>query len=107
MLTPTPARADLPDAQFPALPQSPGAPLEDITTPIQASSHAQSSGPTYRGDPPQPAPAPVSGPSPPVHLAHADPFARARIAAVQSRVAAPVLSDPRLPPPAPVFSLLP
>ena len=104
MLTPTPARADLPDAQFPALPQSPGAPLEDITTPIQASSHAQLSGPTYRGDPPQPAPAPVSGPSPPVHLAHADPFARARIAAVQSRVAASVLSDPRPPPPAPVFS---
>ena len=61
MLTPTPARADLPDAQLPALPQSPGAPLEDITTPIQASLHAQSSGPTYRGDPPQPAPAPVSG----------------------------------------------
>ena len=46
----------------------------------------------------------VSGPSPPVHLAHADPFARARIAAVQSRVAAPVLSDPRPPPPAPAFS---
>ena len=79
-------------------------PLEDITTPVQASPFAQSSGPTYRGDPPTPAPAPVSGPSPPVHLAHADPFARARIAAVQSRVAAPVLSDPRPPPPAPVFS---
>ena len=63
-----------------------------------------SSGPTYCGGPPQPAPAPVAGPSPPVHLAHADPFARARIAAVQSRVAAPVLSDPRPPPPAPVFS---
>ena len=104
MLAPTSARVDLLDAQLPALPQSPGAPLEDITTPIQASLHAQSSGPTYRGDPPQPAPAPVSGPSPPVHLAHADPFARARIAAVQSRVAAPVLSDPRPPPTAPVFS---
>ena len=33
-----------------------------------------------------------------------DPFARARIAAVQSRVAAPVVSDPRPPPPVPVFS---
>ena len=32
------------------------------------------------------------------------PFARARIAAAQSRVAAPVLSDPRPPPSAPVFS---
>ena len=26
MLAPTPARTDLPDARFPALPQSPGAP---------------------------------------------------------------------------------
>ena len=59
---------------------------------------------TYRGDPPTTPPAPVLGPSPVVHLAHSDPFARARIAAVQSRVAAPVLSDPRLPPPVPVFS---
>ena len=56
------------------------------------------------GDPPTPPPAPVSGLSPTVHLAHSDPFARARIAAVQSRVAAPVLSDPRPPPPVPVFS---
>ena len=104
MLAPTRARADPPDARFPALPQSPGASLEDITTPVQAPPFVQLSGPTYRGDPPTPAPAPVSGPSPPVHLAHADPFARARMAAVQSRVAAPVLSDPRPPPPVPVFS---
>ena len=69
-----------------------------------ASPFAQSSEPTYRGDPPTPPPAPVLGPSPAVHLAHSDPFARARIAAVQSRVAAPVLSDPRPPPPVPVFS---
>ena len=104
MLAPTPARADPPDARISALPQSPGARLQNITTPVLASSLAQSSGPTYRGDPPTPAPAPVSGPSPAVHLAHSDPFARARIAAVQSRVAAPVLSDPRPPPPVPVFS---
>ena len=101
---PTPARADPPDARFPAVPQSSGAPVQNITTPVLASPFAQSSGPTYRGDPPQPPPAPVSGPSPVVHLAHSDPFARARIAAVQSRVAAPVLSDPRPPPPAPAFS---
>ena len=40
----------------------------------------------------------------PPRRSHSDPFARARIAAVQSRVAAPVLSDPRPPPPVPVFS---
>ena len=94
MLAPTPARADPPDARFPALPQLPGAPLQNITTPVPL---AQSSEPTYRGDPPTPAPAPVSGPSPAVHLVHSDPFA-------QSRVAAPVLSDPRPPPPVPAFS---
>ena len=33
-----------------------------------------------------------------------DPFARARIAAAQSRVAAPTLSDPHPPPPRPTFS---
>ena len=104
VFAPTPARADLPVARFPALPQSPGAPLQDITTPVLASPFAQSSGPTYRGDPPTPAPEPVSGPSLPVHFAHSDPFARARIAPVQSRVAAPDLSDPRPPPPVPAFS---
>ena len=92
MLAPTPACADPLDARLPALPQSPGASLEDITTPVQAPPFVPLSGPTYRGGPPTPAPAPVSGPSPPVLLAHADPFARARMAAVQSRVAAPVLS---------------
>ena len=56
------------------------------------------------GDPPMPAPAPVSGPSPTIHLANVDPFARARIAAVQSRVAALAVSDPRPPPPVPAFS---
>ena len=49
MLAPTLARADLPDARFPALPQSPGAPLQDITTPVLASPLAQSSGPTDAG----------------------------------------------------------
>ena len=101
---PTPARADPPDARFPAVPQSSGAPVQNIATPVLASPFAQSSGPTYRGDPPTPPPAPVLGPSPVVHLAHSDPFARARIAAVQSRVSAPVLSDPRPPPPVPAFS---
>ena len=96
MLALTPTRADLPVAQLPALPQSPGALPQDISSPVLASPFAQSC--------PTPAPAPVSGPSPAVHLAHSDPFARARIAAVQSRVAAPVLSDPRPPPPVPVFS---
>ena len=100
----TPARADLPVAQLPALPQSPGALTQDLSTRVLASPFAQSCGPTYRGDAPTPAPALVSGPSPAVRLAHSDPFARARIAAVQSRVAAPVLSDPRPPPPVPVFS---
>ena len=61
-------------------------------------------GPHIVGTHRPPAPAPVSEPSPAVHLAHSDPFARARIAAVQSRVAAPVLSDPRPPPPVPAFS---
>ena len=56
------------------------------------------------GDPPTAAPAPVSGPSPTIHLVNTDPFARARIDAVQSRVAAPVVSDPRPPPPVPAFS---
>ena len=51
-----------------------------------------------------PAPVPVSGPSPTIHLANVDSFARARIAAVESRVAAPAVSDPRPPPPVPAFS---
>ena len=51
-----------------------------------------------------PAPVLVSGPSPTIHLANVDPFARARIAAVQSRVAAPTMADPRPPPPVPAFS---
>ena len=84
--------------------QPPGAPLQDVNTPTLVSPFAPPSGPTYRGDPPAPAPTPVPEPSPAVHLAHSDPFARARIAAVQSRVAAPVLSDPRPPPPVPAFS---
>ena len=67
-------------------------------------SSAQLDVPTYRGDPPMPAPVPVSGPSPAIHLANVDPFARARVAAVQSRVAPPVVSDPRPPPPVPPFS---
>ena len=104
VLAPSSARADSHGARFSVLSQPPGAPLQDVNTPTLVFPFAQPSGPTYRGDPPAPAPAPVSEPSPAVHLAHSDPFARARIAAVQSRVAAPVLSDPRPPPPVPVFS---
>ena len=104
MLAPTSARGDvhgewLPDQQHP-----PGPSLQVPATPVLSSPFAHVSGPTYRGAPPTPAPAPVSWPSPTVHLVNSDPFARARIAAVQSRVAAPVLSDPRPPPPVPVFS---
>ena len=50
----TPTRADLPVAQLPALPQSPGALPQDFSTPVLASPFAQSCGPTYRGDPPTP-----------------------------------------------------
>ena len=82
--------------------QPPGSSLQ--ADPALQSPFARSDAPTYRGDPPMPAPVPVSGPSPTIHLANADPFARARIAAVQSRVAAPVVSDPRPPPPVPAFS---
>ena len=71
---------------------------------VVQSPFARPDSPTYRGDLPLPAPALVSGPAPPIHLANPDPFARARIAAVQSRVAAPTPSDPRPPPPVPAFS---
>ena len=49
-----------------------------------------------------PPPAPVSGPS--LQFLNIDPFARACITAVQSRVAAFVVSGPRAPPPSPDFS---
>ena len=81
-----------------------GASSQVLATPVSPSPFAHLGGPTYRGEPPAPAPAPVSGPSATVHFVNTDSFARARIAAVQSRVAAPVVSDPRLPPSAPVFS---
>ena len=68
---------------------------------VAQSPFARMDAPTYRGDLPMPAPAPVSEPAPPIHLANPDPFARARIAAVQSRVSAPTLSEPRPPPPVP------
>ena len=59
-----------PDARISALPQSPGAPFaEHHYTGAGVLCMLTSSGSTYRGDPPQPAPAPVAGPSPPVHLA--------------------------------------
>ena len=56
------------------------------------------------GVPPMPAPAPVSGPFPKVHLVNTDPFARARIAAVQSRVATPIISNHKNPTTYPAFS---
>ena len=45
----------------------------------------------FCGCSPPRAPAPVSEPSPPLQFANSDPFARARIVAVQSRVSAPVV----------------
>ena len=57
-------------------------------------------GPSYCGCPPPLALVPVSELSPSI----SDPFARARIAAVQSRVAAPVVSGPRALPPTPPSS---
>ena len=104
MLAPTPARGDshgewLPDNQQPS-----GTPSQVFATPVSPSPFAHLGRPTYRGEPPAPAPASVSGSSPTVHFVNTDPFARARIAAVQSRVAAPVVSDLRPPPPVPAFS---
>ena len=84
--------------------QPPGPFLYAPGPPVVQSPFARLDTPTYRGDPPLPALVPVSGPAPPIHLANPDPFARSRIAAVQSRVAAPNLSDPRPPPPVPAFS---
>ena len=89
----------LPDSR-----QPPGSSLLAPFDQVLRSPFARLDAPTHRGDPPMPAPAPVSGPSPTIHLANADPFARARIAAVQSRVAAPAVSDPRPPPPVPASS---
>ena len=54
-----------------------------------------------------PAPTLVSGPAPTVELVNQDPVVRARIAAVQSRVAAPALSNPTPPPLGPATSLFP
>ena len=71
LLAPSSARADSHGARFSVLSQPPGAPLQDVNTPTLVSPFAQPSGPTYRGDPPAPAP-PVSEPSPAVHLAHSD-----------------------------------
>ena len=104
MLAPTPARGDFHSEWPPDGQQPPGTSSQVSATPVSPSPFAHVGGPTYRGVPPTPAPAPVSGPSPTVHLVNTDPFARARIAAVQSRVAAPVVSDPRPPPHVPAFS---
>ena len=82
----------------------PGSSSQAPADPVLQSPPARLDVPTYRGDPPMPAPMQVSGPSPTIHLANVDPFARARIAAVQSRVAPPVVSDPRPPPPVPPFT---
>ena len=99
MLTPTPARGDFHSEWHPDSQQPSGTSSQVFGTPVSQSPFAHLGGPTYRGDLPTPAPAPVSGPSPTIHLVNTDPFARARIAAVQSRVAAPVVSGP-----VPVFS---
>ena len=61
MLAPVPARADVHGEWLPDQQQSPGPSLQVIATPALSSPFAQLSGPTYRGDPPAPAPAPVSG----------------------------------------------
>ena len=58
---------------------------------------------TYRGTPPPPALSRVSGPAPSIQVVNSDLFARARLAAVQSRVAAPVVSELRAPPPPSAF----
>ena len=58
---------------------------------------------SYRGILLLPFPALVSGLAPSVRVVNSDMFARARMAAVQSRVAAPVVSDPRAPPPTSAF----
>ena len=84
--------------------QPPGPSAQASADPAVQSPFVPLDAPTYHGGPPMPAPVPVSGPSPTIHLANVDPFARARIAAVQSRVAAPTMADPRPPPPVPAFS---
>ena len=104
MLAPTPARGDVHGKWLHDNQQPSGPSLQVIATPVSSSPFAHLGGPTYRGELPTPAPAPVSGPSPTVHFVNSDPFARARIAAVHSRVAAPVLSDPRPPPSVLAFS---
>ena len=91
-------------AEQPGDQHSPGDTPLDIAPTIWQSPFSLLSRPSHRGSPPPPALAPVSGPSPPLQFVNNDPFARARIAAVQSRVAAPVVSGPRAPPPTPVFS---
>ena len=62
---------------------TPCPPLEELPPPSCGMSASSCCGTL-----PPPAPAPVSGPAPTIHIMHGDIFARARIAAVQSRVAA-------------------
>ena len=79
------------------LPAPVGAP-PDVAPTVSQSPSSPFPGPSCRGSPPLPAPAPVSET---VQFVNSDPFARARIAAVQSRVAAPVVSGSRAPPQTP------
>ena len=79
----TPLDLDYPETQEPALatcwPAGSSTGLLQRLSPFSALS-----GPSYRGSLPPPAPAPVSGPAPPVQVVNSDIFARARMAAVQS-----------------------
>ena len=64
----------LPDSQQPS-----GTSSQVFGISVSQSPFAHLGGPTYRGDPPTAAPAPVSVPSPTIHLVNTDPFARARM----------------------------
>ena len=86
-LEPRPAWTD--SVVLPLPDDAPGCPVAD---PLALPGLTVSS---YRGT--LPPLAPVSGPAPSVQVVNSDIFARARVAAVQSRVAAPVVSGPRAP----------
>ena len=62
MLAPTPARGDFLGEWLPDNQQASGTSSQVFATPVSPSPFAHLGGPTYRGEPPTPAPAPVSGP---------------------------------------------